>query len=420
MSDQPSFTAPISDVLNYADVSSCPIFALAIRILRPSHPVAYTWNQLATDIAFATGGLEAGFLTVPSGVSLSSSGFPNPAEYPWVEDGNYLSKIMDRPWEILIDFNSGENWFFLPLFFSSRFGLVLWIRSPAGKEWTAEELRSLKVLAQNIKLTPEVWESPGEVTQAVERFVLQEKLHSTGFVTGLLAHEFGNLVTGLLGFGELALSNIPGQTTAHGFISEVCQSGKRAVQWVESLQIFARRRPFGFHSAPFKALIADLEAWMKPRITPEMKFSIQVPEDLPLLAIEEAIGKRLMQNILQNSCEAMRGVGEISLSARQVELSAEKCMGLFGNCSPGHFVEIVVRDSGHGLKKETVRRVFTEPFYSSKHRHRGLGIPTTYGIAYAFGGGFSIQQPDIGTTFTLYLPVVASQKPTTGAAGETG
>src|SRR4029079_6808191 len=71
-----------------------------------------------------------------------------------------------------------------------------------------------------------------------------------------------------------------------------------------------------------------------------------------------------------------------------------------------------ITDTGCGLSPEVRRRIFAEPFFSTKPRHRGLGLAVVYGILRAHRGGIRVEQgAERGTVVHLYFPVVAHGAP---------
>jgi signal transduction histidine kinase len=104
------------------------------------------------------------------------------------------------------------------------------------------------------------------------------------------------------------------------------------------------------------------------------------------------------------------------VSARAVELSARDAEGYLGRVSPGAYLEVAVQDRGAGIKPEVQRRLFVEPFHTTKVRHRGLGLAIVYRILYAHRAGVRIDpspEPP-GTLVRVVLPLAAARPPAVG------
>jgi signal transduction histidine kinase len=90
-----------------------------------------------------------------------------------------------------------------------------------------------------------------------------------------------------------------------------------------------------------------------------------------------------------------------------VELDAAATRLYLGYLKPGNYVEVQVRDDGVGIKPDNRPKLFAEPFFTTKVRHRGLGLAIVFRTLVAHGGGIRIEHhtaPEQGTTATLMLP----------------
>src|SRR5262249_8783800 len=116
--------------------------------------------------------------------------------------------------------------------------------------------------------------------------------------------------------------------------------------------------------------------------------------------------------VLDNAREAISGPGRVTLTARARALAHADCLDLLGNPSPGTFVEVEVTDSGNGLSPDARDRLFREPFFTNKVRHRGLGLLVAYGVLCVHRGGLCLESPPgQGVRVRLYLPVAADDSP---------
>jgi CheY-like chemotaxis protein len=114
----------------------------------------------------------------------------------------------------------------------------------------------------------------------------------------------------------------------------------------------------------------------------------------------------------------MQSAGAASVSVRAVDLTADDCLELYGDARPGPHVEIAVTDSGTGLSAEGAKRLFAEPFFSTKPRRRGFGLAIAYGVLHAHHGGLRLRPGAAGGMVAeAYLPV-AGPAPAAAAAAE--
>jgi signal transduction histidine kinase len=109
--------------------------------------------------------------------------------------------------------------------------------------------------------------------------------------------------------------------------------------------------------------------------------------------------------VLDNALESLTAGGSVTVAARPLELGRAACAELAGGAEPGRYVEVVVTDTGVGLKPEARARLFQEPFFSTKPRHRGLGLVIVCRILFAQKGGIRLDPGSQGgTVVRLYLP----------------
>jgi CheY-like chemotaxis protein len=113
--------------------------------------------------------------------------------------------------------------------------------------------------------------------------------------------------------------------------------------------------------------------------------------------------EHVLMNLVANSRDAMPGGGTLKIETRSLQLTSVQ-----GALSPGEYVEVAVRDTGHGIDENLRQQIF-EPFFTTKERGHGtgLGLPTAYGIVTQSGGGIDVESTvGRGTTMRVRLPLV--------------
>ena len=151
-----------------------------------------------------------------------------------------------------------------------------------------------------------------------------------------------------------------------------------------------------------------------------MQWQAKLPAELPLLAIDADALQMAVAEIVANARDAAKDQGTISITARTVELGAADCRCLLGTASPGPFVEISISDDGPGMSAEQRAKLLSEIFFSTKSRHRGLGLLVVYGIMHRCGGGIRIEPAPAGTGICvkLFVPRAAVDASPIAAASE--
>lgn len=220
-----------------------------------------------------------------------------------------------------------------------------------------------------------------------------------------LVHDFGNLMTGLLGFAELAAGQVGTGSLASSYLKEILRSAQEGADWVRQLQLFTRGIWTAVPPLSVASRLRDLQRrWSEPGSTTKVRMVVE--KDLPGVTIDPESFDQLVLHLVGNAREAMGEDAAVEVGMRSVVLKEEECLELVGQPRPGSHLELTVADSGPGLEPSITRRLAEEPFVSSKKRHRGLGIPVCFGILRTYGGGLRWDAgPSGGLVARVYLPV---------------
>jgi hypothetical protein len=232
---------------------------------------------------------------------------------------------------------------------------------------------------------------------------LQARLEQSAAVTSRLCHDFGNYLTGIMGFTELGLTQAAPDSIQQRFLNEVLTSAQQGADWIRRLHHFCRRGGAPVWPSLLSSVVADLRS----RADAGLRWVIDLPADLPLLAIDAGSLQTALGELVANSCEAKPEHAAISISARAIPLSETDCRGILGSTQAGPHVEILVADDGPGFAPEARPCLFRDIFFSTKPRHRGLGLLVVYGTLHRFHGGLKLDAPakKSGACVRLFVPV---------------
>jgi signal transduction histidine kinase len=288
---------------------------------------------------------------------------------------------------------------------------VLWLEAAVGRTWTEAEKAALLLAARVVERA-----LPGETcSPRRDQAQLQQRLQDAALISGRVAHAFDNVLTGILGFAELTLHQAS-DATLQQYLGEVLQAAQNGIQLTQQLHLFHRCAVTGSGPTRVAAIMLDEEMRLRQVLDERTELTVDVPNDLPAVALDGEPLRQVLAQLLNNARESLAGSGTIRVSARAEELTTAACAPLYGSPRPGPCVALTVADSGGGLSAEARQRLFHEPFFTTKPRHRGLGLAVVYRILHAHHGGFQLEAgPERGTRAHVYLPLASASAAPTGA-----
>jgi PAS domain S-box-containing protein len=253
--------------------------------------------------------------------------------------------------------------------------------------------------------------------RALEKQVrMRQKMDALGTMAGGIAHDFNNILTAILGYSTLTLSHVAPGSEEAGYLKYVVQGCERARDMVARILAFSRREETNKKPVEIGPVILEVCSLLRSSlpVTIEIKTSID-PELEPVIADATQIHQVLM-NLGTNSWHAMPEGGVLEIIAQPVEM-APAAGALDGELQRGRYVELTVRDTGHGMDKATLERVF-DPFFTTKQVGvgTGLGLSVAHGIVKAHLGEISIRSaPGRGTSVRVLLPCAERAPVSAGA-----
>jgi signal transduction histidine kinase len=301
---------------------------------------------------------------------------------------------------------------------AGRPGGLVWVERAAGAGWTADLRAYLALAARAMGRSPAVAAAAGSGPDP-ER--LAQRLADAAVIAGRMAHDFNNILTGIVGFSDLLAPLVPPGTAAN-FVAEISKVGQRGIRFVGELHQFGRSGQPKPGAAGVRAAVAAEADRLKAEVAPEVGFDADLPPDLPAAAIEAGVLRLVLGHLMANAAEATPAGGRVRVAAREAELTDADARAYLGRASAGPHLLVAVTDAGPGIPPEVRRRVLAEPFYTTKVRHRGLGLAVAYRALAAHRGGLRVEPappPGTGTEVRVVLPTAATPRPATGGARPT-
>ncbi|HYS69216.1 MAG TPA: ATP-binding protein [Gemmatimonadaceae bacterium] len=225
-----------------------------------------------------------------------------------------------------------------------------------------------------------------------------EKLAAIGELVAGVAHELNNPLTGISTFAQLLLEDkLQGEQFES--VSLIKREADRAIGVIRDLLLFARK-------TEARDVVVDINTIVKHTVrlralasrSSGIEVHMHLDETNPQVRGDEQKLQQVLLNLLVNAEAAMEGA-----KLRHLTVMTQSKQGM---------VQIVVSDTGHGMQASVAQRVF-EPFFTTKApgQGTGLGLSVSYGIIQAHEGAITVKStPEIGTTFTILLPLYTEPK----------
>ncbi|RCK78424.1 MAG: multi-sensor hybrid histidine kinase [Candidatus Ozemobacter sibiricus] len=240
-----------------------------------------------------------------------------------------------------------------------------------------------------------------------------QKMEAIATLAGGIAHDFNNILTGILGFAELAAREIPAGSSPAQRLEAVLQAAHRAKELVGHILAFSRqseqkRIPLNLH-----LVVQEVLALLRSALPATIEIRHSLEREGTVLADPTQMHQVLM-NLCMNAFHAMQGKpsGLLEIGLRRVDLSPEQARLLPGLREGPHMV-LSVSDTGCGMTPEILARIY-DPYFTTKQEGEGtgLGLSVTHGIVQSHHGAIDVTStPGVGTTFRIYLPIITEASP---------
>jgi two-component system cell cycle sensor histidine kinase/response regulator CckA len=251
-----------------------------------------------------------------------------------------------------------------------------------------------------------------EVTERLEleeQFRQSQKMEAVGLLAGGVAHDFNNILTAIIGFGEMALEGVPERTPLHFQLGQILRAGHSASALTRQLLAFSRRQVLQPAVIDLNATVKSMHGLLSRVIGEDIRLETDFQARRCIFADPGQI-EQIVLNLSVNARDAMPHGGRLALRTMDVEID-EAFVAAHRGAAIGPHVRLDVEDSGIGMTEEVQSRIF-EPFFTTKERGHGtgLGLATVYGIVQQSGGSIWVYSKlGAGTTFTALFPIAEGE-----------
>ena len=259
-----------------------------------------------------------------------------------------------------------------------------------------------------------------ESSHRAQRLQRAEKQDSLGLLAGGVAHNFNNLLCGIIGQTDLALSKIDSNLPAHHHLQYVEKTAMRAAELSKQMLIFSQGGVSSKEVIDIRKLLRKVTYQSTNVFSDRKSLEIDFADNVPEFEGDAENIVLAISNLVTNAIEAIgdcSGVVTISAQKRYCDRAfldgVTEILPTNQDTTPteGVYACFRVTDTGCGMDKKTVEKIF-DPFFSTKFTGRGLGLAAVYGIVTSHRGVIEIDStPGTGTTIGVMFPTLPAKHP---------
>jgi signal transduction histidine kinase len=223
-----------------------------------------------------------------------------------------------------------------------------------------------------------------------------DRLATIGMLAAGVAHELNEPLGNILGFAQLAKKGDGVTGSVKQDIEKIESASLLAREIIQKLLVFARQTPPKKTQVNLNRVVEDGLYFFEARCAKEgVELVHKLSPELPEITADPAQLNQLIVNLVVNALQSMSGAGRITIQTQFYD----------------HNVCLVVEDTGPGMNKEVLDKIFV-PFFTTKDvgQGTGLGLPVIHGIVTAHGGSINVESKvGCGSRFEIRLPVEEPQ-----------
>lgn len=250
-----------------------------------------------------------------------------------------------------------------------------------------------------------------EIKKMEEKFRQVQKMESIGTLAGGIAHDFNNMLFPLLGFAELLKEDIQADSPLQNHIDEIILAALRSKELVQQILVLGRKGDQTVKPIKLHAILKEALNLLRASIPTTIDIQKDIDSKCGIVMADPTQIHQIVMNLATNAYHAMEDDGgRLDVSLKQVAVTAvtyEQNISDMHTLTPGNYALLTVSDTGTGIEKENLDRIF-DPYFTTKRvgKGTGLGLAVVQGIVKTHKGDVHVvSEPGKGTSVRVYLPI---------------
>lgn len=244
-----------------------------------------------------------------------------------------------------------------------------------------------------------------------EKLRQAQKMEAIGTLAGGIAHDFNNILTPILGYTDMVLNCTDPDSPMRAELQQVFIAATRAKDLVKQILTFSRKSKGEIYPLKIQLVVKEALKLLRSSIPTNIEIKVKIDQQCPSIMADPTHIHQILMNLCTNAYHSMIETGgmlQVSLSSleiRQHDLIDES------EFIPGTYVLLEVSDSGPGIRKEIIDKIF-EPYFTTKLKGEGtgLGLALVHGIVQSYKGAIKVySESGKGTVFRVYFPAIVAE-----------